>query len=73
MLFALIWLGLGFVCSFVAVYVFRPAGTTQRDGELYLAVLGPLFGPAVGILMALDLWRNRRRARKELPDAAVPH
>ena len=52
------WYAIGFVSTLVAIYLFRYDGTTARRGELYLAVIGPLFGPIVTILLFIDLLRR---------------
>lgn len=55
------WFFCGFVFTLLAIALYRPDGTTSRKGELYMAVLGPLFGPVIGILAIIDLYRGTRR------------
>jgi hypothetical protein len=55
-----LWLLVGFVSSLLAIALYRPNGTTARKGELYMAVLGPLFGPVIAILVAIDMYRSSR-------------
>jgi len=55
------WFVFGIVGSLVAIFVFRRDGTTTRHGELYMAVIGPLFGPVVAILIFIDFVRKGRK------------
>lgn len=54
MIYILIWLGLGFISTLLAIYCFRRKGTTLVTGELYFAAIGPLFGPVILVLLMLD-------------------
>jgi uncharacterized membrane protein YeaQ/YmgE (transglycosylase-associated protein family) len=49
------WLFSGFLFSLLAVWIFRRDGTSRRKGELYLGVLGPLFGPVILGLIVVDM------------------
>lgn len=53
------WYAIGLVSSLIAIYVFRRNGTTTRKGELYMAVIGPLFGPIVTAMLLADFLRRK--------------
>jgi len=53
----LIWIIIGTISSLLAIYVFRRDGTTDIKGELYLATLGPWFGPVITILLIIDSYK----------------
>jgi uncharacterized membrane protein YeaQ/YmgE (transglycosylase-associated protein family) len=54
-----LWFFVGVVGSLLSIYVFRTDGRTNRFGELYLAVIGPLFGPIVLVLLFTSLNKNK--------------
>ena len=58
LLIAIIWYAIGLVSSLIAIYTFRRDGTTARKGELYMAVIGPLFGPIVTAMLLADFLRR---------------
>lgn len=49
---------IGVLVTWVAIFIFRRNGKTQRAGELYLAALSPVIWPVVLILLILDLIRK---------------
>lgn len=58
MIYIILWFIIGIICSLTSIFVFRRDGTTNRQGELYLATIGPLFGPIVGILLIIDILKR---------------
>jgi hypothetical protein len=64
------WLGIGFISCLVATAVFRRSGKGKKK-ELYLATLGPLFGPIVLILMIIDLIKGGIYSEKRIPYCAT--
>lgn len=57
--FAIGWYIIGFFSSLMAIFVFRRNGTTGKKGELYMAVIGPLFGPIVAVMLLVDFLRRK--------------
>ncbi len=60
MIFVLIWLGLGFISSVAAIAYWYPTGVANRDGQLYVAALAPLSGPALLVAVAISLVKKYR-------------
>lgn len=56
------WLLFGFFGSLAAIVAFRRDGTTKKKGELYTALIGPLFGPVITVLLLLDLYRRQTKS-----------
>lgn len=58
MTFLIVWLLIGLVSSFISIAKFRPNGTAKPE-ELYLAAVGPFFGPIVALLLCVDIIRTK--------------
>lgn len=58
------WLAIGYVMSWIAISVFRSVGSTTKD--LYLATIGPLFGPILFIMFFIDYvrWQKAKKTKK---------
>ena len=68
---ALLWLIPGYIGSLFAIYIFRRDGRSDKAGELYLATIGPLFGPVVIVLLGMSQQIKNYPARRKSPGKVI--
>ena len=56
-----VWMVLGLIGSLLAVCLFRRNAETVPVKELYMAILGPFFGPIIIVLVIIDLLKKRKK------------